>query len=92
MNARKVVGIASIVVVPLSLLLDFLPPENSWLNSFLIYALLPGMIAHFLITGGHGGTKAQDAVAPFVGAIVNIAAYSLLLALIAKWCRRGKSN
>jgi len=32
----------------------------------LAYPLLPGLISGLLITGGHGGTATQEAIAPFV--------------------------
>jgi hypothetical protein len=35
-------------------------------NVLLFYALYSGNIASLLITGGHGGTRAQDAIAPIV--------------------------
>jgi hypothetical protein len=36
------------------------------------------MAVQMAITGGHGGTMAQDTSAPIIAAAVNIIAYSLL--------------
>ncbi len=45
----------------------------------LFYLLLPGNVVSLLITGGHGGTVTQDAVASFAAAIVNTVVYALLI-------------
>jgi len=64
--------IATVLVVALSIM--------QWKCKFcsvvLFYALFPGNIFSLLITGGHGGTVAEEAVAPYVGALTNIAVYS----------------
>jgi hypothetical protein len=44
----------------------------------LAYPLLPGLISGLLITGGHGGTATQEAIAPFVAALVNAAFYFVI--------------
>ena len=77
MSARMSVYIASAIVIPLSFLLS-LSSSNLLLSSVLFYALFPGMAVQMAITGGHGGTMAQDTSAPIIGAAVNIIADSLL--------------
>ena len=41
----------------------------------LSYPLMPGLIAGLLVTGGHGGTAVQEAIAPWVASMVNAIFY-----------------
>jgi hypothetical protein len=73
MSIKKAIAISFITVVPLTI--------ASYLTDSILffYALYPGALVSLLITGGHGGTSAEEAIAPAVGAGVNIAILSLLL-------------
>lgn len=50
----------------------------------LFYPLFPGLIAGLLITGGHGGSNAEEAVAKFVAPAVNAVFYALLILIAHK--------
>jgi len=66
---RKPVLLAVAVV----LALEFLFKATG--NAVLFCALFPGNIASLMITGGHGGTRAEEAIAPVVEILINVAAY-----------------
>ncbi len=72
----KPVLLAVIVV----LVLEFLFRATG--NPLLFYALYPGNFVSLLITGGHGGTRAEEAIALVVGILINVAAY--VVVVIAK--------
>jgi hypothetical protein len=84
MKPSTAVIIAVALVVPVSIAQWHIWP----MSSSVFYALFPGNVVHLLITGGHGGTRAQEAVAPYVGCVTNIAAYSIVIFISA---RIGKS-
>jgi hypothetical protein len=46
------------------------------------YLLYPGVVASLLITGGHGGTQFEEAIAPPVAFIVNAFVYAPLIAAV----------
>jgi hypothetical protein len=48
-------------------------------NPLLFYALYPGNIVSLLIAGGHGGTRAEEAIATIIGILVNVAAYVVVI-------------
>jgi len=48
-------------------------------NPLLFYALYPGNFVSLLITGGHGGTRAEEAIALVVGILINIATYTVVV-------------
>ena len=54
---------------------------------FFFYALYPGAIVSLLITGGHGGTRTEEAIVRIVGSLVNIAILSLLLCGVLRMLR-----
>jgi hypothetical protein len=93
MNVKKAIYVALAVVIPLSFLQYYsLSSSNMLLSSTLFFVLFPGMIVQMVVTGGHGGTFVQEAVAPIVGAAVNTGVYSLLIMGMAKVLRRLSSN
>jgi hypothetical protein len=47
-------------------------------SAALFYLLYPGFILSLLITGGHGGTKFEEGIAPVVNLIVNTLVYAVL--------------
>ena len=51
-------------------------------SSFFFFLLYPGNVLSLFITGGHGGTLAQDRIAPVVGFLVNTFFYYLLCAAV----------
>jgi hypothetical protein len=73
MSNRTALSISLVAVVPLTIAF--------YLTSSIIlfYALFPGAVVSLLITGGHGGTRTEELVAPIVGAAVNVVLLSLLL-------------
>jgi hypothetical protein len=85
---RTALTIALAVVLPLSIV------QWYWLESsagrFVFYALFPGNVVKLLITGGHGGTKLEDTVAPYLGALTNIAAYSIFILGCARIAKAAK--
>jgi hypothetical protein len=83
MRSRTAVVIASVLVIPLSILQHFLP-ASSGLFYVLFYALFPGNAVHLMITGGHGGTRIAERVAPWLGGLTNIAAYWVLILIFAR--------
>ena len=85
MSAKRALCIAGAVVIPLSVVNHFV----FW--GPLLYALLPGLYVQLLVTGFHGGTRTEEAVAPFVGAVVNIAAYFLVIYGLGKLFRSKSS-
>src|SRR5436309_3575543 len=50
--------------------------QSSW-NPVLAYPLYPGLMVHLLITGGHGGTLAQEKIAFAAELGANLLAYLL---------------
>jgi predicted permease len=93
MSIKKAFVIACAIVIPLSVLEYQLLSSSAQevLSTFLFYALFPGVVTSMLITGGHGGTETQNAIAPIVGTAVNIIAYWLLIWGAAKLSRRFNS-
>jgi hypothetical protein len=82
MSAKKAACLASAVVIPLSLVQYWLERHLSGHDlvfSIVFYILFPGDVVWLLITGVHGRTRMEEAVAPFVGAATNVILYSLLL-------------
>ena len=75
MRFRTSAIIAIALVIPLSII----QWRSGYASASLFYALFPGNVVHLRITGGHGGTKMEDAIAPFMAALTNIAAYSILI-------------
>jgi hypothetical protein len=73
MSIKKAIAISFVTVVPLTI------ASHLTDSIFFFYALYPGAIVSLLITGGHGGTRTEEAIAPIVGSLVNIAILSLLL-------------
>ena len=51
-------------------------------SSLLIYLLFPGLALSLLITGPHGGSIAQEEIAPIVGFLINTFSYYLLCTAI----------
>jgi hypothetical protein len=47
--------------------------------TLLFFPLMPGLITGLFITGGHGGTATQEAIAPWIASVVNAAFYFLLV-------------
>ena len=74
LRLKSILLLVSAIVIPLTII------EHVCVPSVLFYVLFPGMAVELLITGGHGGTRAEEAVAPFVGVAVNILVYSALFA------------
>lgn len=66
-----------LLAVAVVLALEFLFRATG--NAVLFYVLYPGNIASLLITGGHGGTRAEEAIAPVVGTLINVAAYVVVV-------------
>jgi hypothetical protein len=85
----KTLVLATAIVTPLEAFqYAYLPPA-------LFYLLFPGDILELLITGPHGGTRAEDAIAPFVGFVANVCAYWLALTigdLAFNWWRNRRSE
>jgi hypothetical protein len=72
--------LASVLVIALvPVILSIVQWRSPDVSAVVFYALLPGNIVSLLITGGHGGTEFEEAVAPFVGAAVNVGVYSMLV-------------
>jgi hypothetical protein len=84
--ARTAAIIATAVVIPLSIV----QWRSGYASASLFYALFPGNVVHLLITGGHGGTKIEDAIAPYMAALTNIAAYSILIFACARFGKAVK--
>jgi hypothetical protein len=53
--------------------------ERSYGSSVLFYLLYPGNVLGLFITGGHGGTHAENALAAVLGFLANLCAYWLVL-------------
>jgi predicted membrane metal-binding protein len=65
----------------------FVERSQSEIGMLLFYPLMPGLIAGLLITGAHGGTAAQESVAPIVAALINAVFYAFLI-IYARWTWR----
>lgn len=74
--------------------LSYLLHESSSVPSCLFALLYPGLVIGLLITGGHGGTHAEDTVAIILGFVVNASAYTALWTAIFLTVRRyrGRHN
>jgi hypothetical protein len=44
-------------------------------SAILFYLLFPGLMIGLLITGGHGGTRTEEAIAPIAAFVVNFLFY-----------------
>lgn len=53
-------------------------------NAFLFYVLYPGNAVMLMITGGHGTTGAQDALAKLLGILINVVAYVVVVTIVRK--------
>lgn len=56
---------------------------------------LPGLICHLLITGGHGGTHAEEVAGFAVAVVVNAslgAAFFALIFAVFRWLNRRTSS
>ena len=73
---RIIAGFVSLIAAALTVV-----AQNTNLDALmvLLYPLFPGLIAGILITGGHGGSNAQETVAKIVAPEVNAAFYALLI-------------
>jgi hypothetical protein len=60
-------------------------------SSLFVYAGFPGMMGSLFITGGHGGTIAQERLAPVVELAINTVCYSVVLLCTAKLSKRLRS-
>lgn len=67
----------SVVIVAFLMLLSYLTDAGVFF--FLLY---PGAALSLLITGGHGGTESENAIALMVSFVVNMIAYALLCAAV----------
>jgi len=79
-------ALSLLTVSSFTLLLYSQPAPSSWL----IYVLSPGFIVSVLITGAHGGTKFQEAVAPVADFLVNTLLYTLLFGISFRVFQRVK--
>jgi hypothetical protein len=77
----SVAALVSLIVGLLSLIAE--KTSNPLISDALFFPLAPGCIVGLLITGGHGGTQTQEAIAPYVAAIVNIVCYLVALGVLA---------
>jgi hypothetical protein len=75
-------------------ILHLLVANTGWEGFF--YVALPGVLAHMLVTGGHGGTMQQDRIGSMLEVATNTIFYSGLLwgvpALLHKLQRPAKSS
>jgi hypothetical protein len=83
MNIKKAVAISFITVVPLTIAFYLTD------SIVLFYVLFPGAVVSLLITGGHGGTGAEEAIAQVAGGFVNVLILSVLLRGAARVLRRN---
>jgi hypothetical protein len=81
-------ALSFLTVSSFTLLLNSQPAPSSWL----IYVLSPGFIVSVLITGAHGGTKFQEAVAPVADFLVNTFVYALLYSMLLRVLRHLKKQ
>lgn len=81
----KALGLSVAIVACLTLFSDLSE------SAVFFYILYPGWVVRLLTTGGHGGTNAQERIAPVLGFIVNTVAYfGLCLALLAIFPKRNE--
>jgi hypothetical protein len=73
-----VAGFTALIVAGLTLLLESISSNLPGV-SFLAIPLFPGLITGLMITGAHGGTAAQEAIAPWVAAFVNGITYAIVI-------------
>jgi hypothetical protein len=84
MKWRKALGIGLIVAVVCHLI--FVSQTSS---SIYVW---PGMIAHFLITGLHGGTGALEVVADIAEIIMNSAFWAFLIRVVSGLARKARNS
>ena len=72
-------GLVFVVAASAALLTLLFEWHPSQLMYPLFFPLFPGIMAHVLITGVHGGTAAQETVAVYVAAAVNGAFYAFII-------------
>jgi hypothetical protein len=82
MSWRKAFGIGLIVAIVGHLLVI-----SRTISSAVVWA---GMIAHFLITGLHGGTGALEGVANIAEIVTNAAFWALLIEGISALIKKGE--
>jgi hypothetical protein len=56
--------------------------DHSYRPSIFFYVLYPGDVLRLLITGGHGGSFAEERLASVLGFLANVCAYWLVLTCI----------
>jgi hypothetical protein len=84
--AGKAFGISITIVACLTFLF------GATYSIVFIYPLFPGMVLSLLITGGHGGTIAEDRIALVFGFAINTLTYSLLCAALLVILRKRKEG
>ena len=77
---RRAIIAAIVIVVPLTILQRSYESWGDLSNALaLIYPLFPGEVLSLLITGGHGGSQAQEWIGLVFGVCVNALVYSAVL-------------
>lgn len=73
----RIVFAATLFVATLTLLSHFSE------SSGFFYFLMPGQVVSLLITGGHGGTNAEEMAGLIASFVVNTSAYSIVGAVLS---------
>jgi len=87
MSLKKALCIAFALFIVLTAL-PLLAPSSR----LFFYATFPGILVFLLIAGPHGGTTATFWTGTVLGAVVNVALYTLLVLGVAKILRSGPSK
>ena len=80
--------LAGAAAATLSVLPNYVTIYSDKLIDVLFYFLFPGMVAQMIIAPEHGGTAAQETLAPLVAAAVNFGVYAFGVLLLRALTRR----
>jgi hypothetical protein len=82
----KKLALVFAIILPLTFLLHANAP--TWITDPVLLLLIPGGFVGLFITGGHGGTHAENLAALIVGVCVNVAFYWFVLTSVDDLRRR----
>jgi hypothetical protein len=76
-----VAGLVALIAAALTIV-----AQNTSLDALMVlfYPLFPGLIAGLLITGGHGGSSAEEILAKILAPAVNAVFYSVVILIAHK--------
>lgn len=67
-----------ILLLSIAIVISLTALQHKLRPSLFFYFLYPGNVIELIITGGHGGSHTEEALAPMLGFLINVCAYWLI--------------